>query len=56
MTFYKCLPCILKKNHDRLRFSNSVPAQSGLVHVLNSALTRFSEDDKISKKKKKIRE
>lgn len=30
------LPCILKKNHDRFKFSYGVPAQSGLVHRLNS--------------------
>lgn len=30
---------MLKKNHDRLRFSYSVPAQSGRVHRFNSTAT-----------------
>lgn len=33
------LPWILKKNHERFRFSYSVPAQSGFVHRLNSIAT-----------------
>lgn len=37
------LPLMLNINHDRLRFSYSVPAQSGFVHKLNSTLKPFSD-------------
>lgn len=34
----RTIPCMLKKNHDRFKFSYGVPAQSGFVHKLSSTL------------------